>query len=96
MRELQNQEMSHVSGGIDIALFYGALRGVENSDFAATIGHCALFGAALGAVLSSASLIPMGMVAVPAGAMMEMAMGSIGYFIGNLAANPTPHTIVIR
>jgi hypothetical protein len=97
MRELQKQEINHVSGGIDIAFFYGALRGAESADYASTIGHCALFGAALAGILSSTSVIPaVGLVAVPCGAFIEMVMGSIGYVLGSMAANPPAHTVVIR
>lgn len=96
MRELQQQEINHISGGIDIAFFYGALRGAESADYGATMGHCALFGAVLAGVLSSACIVPAGLIAVPFGAAVEMTMGSIGYFIGSLAANPAQHTVVIR
>ncbi len=98
MRTLNTLEIQNISGGIDISFFYGALSGAQKADYPSTAIICSLIGAAEAALVSMASLAPVGIVVgVPVAAVAGATMGTIGYAVGSLFSGVTPQqTVVIR
>lgn len=84
MRELNNNEIQQVSGGIELAFFLSIISGAKGFSQSNTVKNCAIYGAVLGGLAGLPLFIVGALITAPLGAAYGALEGFIGYKIGSL------------